>query len=125
MLSIAVWRDSVSNGDDCAAPHELSLVLEADATVRDLADRFLNTRYLPLISGDRATWILEGRQSLAVFAQQWSQPRFLVSPSTQLTMVIDLAAQPHLNFVYWCQVAPERVFECLQLGEALPNKFGG
>ena len=123
-LQITIWRDSVCAGDDADAPHEVRLVLPREVSVGSLADRIIERRYLASVAGDRATWILNGRRPLAVFAQQWLQPRFLISPESLLAPLIDLTTSPHLQFRYWCQVDPDRVFDCLLHGKPLPDKYG-
>ncbi|MDB6174886.1 MAG: hypothetical protein JWL59_4197 [Chthoniobacteraceae bacterium] len=122
-LSITIWRESVCAGDDCDAPHELCLLLPHDISLGDVAERILGARYLASITGGKATWILDAQRPLAVFAQQWTQPRFLVSPDTPLASLFDHAAKPHLQFRYWCQADPERVFHSLEHGEALPERY--
>lgn len=86
------------------------------------------TGYLAAIAGGRATWILEtGAQTarpLAVLAQQWWHPRFLVEPDAAAATYIQRDAAPHLYLRYWCQVDPARVFGCLQRGEPLPDRYG-
>jgi hypothetical protein len=123
-LSITVWRDSVCAGDDCDAPHELCISVPRDISARQILDRFSESSYLPHIEGGEATWILEGRRPLAVFAQQWSEPRFLAAPESPFVSLVDLAATPHLQFRYWCQVDPERVVDCLRQGRQLPDRYG-
>jgi hypothetical protein len=70
-----------------------------------------------LIIGGRATWILrvesDTGRPLAVLAQQWSQPRLLVEADAAVSDYIRHLANPHLYLQYWCQVAPERVFDSL------------
>jgi hypothetical protein len=122
-----VWRDSVSAGDDCDTPHELVLPFR-DESLCSFAARLLGQSYLASIAGGRATWILQTDRraglSLAVVAQQWSQPRFLVDPESPVSSYIQCDSTPHFYFRYWCQVEPERVFACLQRGEALPDMYG-
>jgi hypothetical protein len=120
---LVIWRDSVCAGDDVDGRHELTLSLPLDASLRQLTEQLLNRRYLAFISGGQATWIFEGGCPLAVFAQQWIQPRFLVSPDLPFSSFIKPDSQPHFNFRYWCQVDPDRVFDCLQRGEPLPDKY--
>ena len=96
------------------------------STLRQAAAQLLGDGYLASISGGQATWILEGRgkRPLLVCAQQWSEPRFLVSPETAISDCIRLRDTPHLKFRYWCQIAPDRVFDCLKHGKPLPDKYG-
>lgn len=124
---LIVWRDSVCAGDDCDAPHEI-LISGRDESLRRVTHRLLEAQYLASIAGGRATWILQtgmsSGQPLAVIAEQWSRPRFLVEPESPTVTYIQHDAHPHLYLRYWCQVDPERVFECLQSGKPLPDKYG-
>jgi len=121
-MRLVIWRDSVCAGDDVDAPHELSLTFPSDASLQNLADLLLAQRYLASISGGQATWILESTRPLAVFAQQWPHPRFLMAPDTPLTSLVDPEALPHLQFRYQCQADPEQVFNCLTKGLPLPTR---
>jgi hypothetical protein len=124
---LIVWRDSVAAGDDCDAPHELVIAVGSDS-LGSFVNRLLGAHYLPGISGGRATWILEsGRdigRPLAVIAQQWAQPRFLVPPDAHVLTYIEPRAKPHLHLIYWCQVDPDKVFQCFQRDEPLPDRYG-
>ena len=124
---LVVWRESVCAGDDCDAPHELILTVGNDS-LRGVTDRLIAAHYLASITGGRATWILqagdqEGR-SLAVLAQEWAQPRFLVASDAEALTYVQSGARPHLLVRYWCQVDPAKVFDCLQRGEPLPDRHG-
>jgi len=82
-LRIKADRDSVCAGDDCES-HDRIFAAPLHATVADLVD--LATAVCPLasISGGLATWVVEaggyGGRPLAVIAQQWPAPRWLVAP---------------------------------------------
>ena len=124
---LIVWRDSVCAGDDCDAPHELVLTAGTDS-LRGVTDRLIEARYLASIAGGRATWIMQaGDQAgrpLAVLAQQWLEPRFLVAPDAKVFTYLQSDAKPDLLLRYWCQVDPTKVFDCLQRGEPLPDRHG-
>lgn len=127
MPLVRLQRDSVSMGDDVAAPHDATLNVE-NWSVKSIALAIINGRYLPLISGDKATWILrcgdDGGKPLAVLAQQWTTPQLLVSESLSL---LDMACEPNppLLFVqYYCQVDPQVVYHALQNSEPLPDPYG-
>jgi hypothetical protein len=122
--SLIVWRDSVCAGDDCDAPHERALSSSPDMTLRQASALLLDGRYLASISGGAATWILEGKRPLLVCAQQWTEPRFLVSPDSMISDCIRPRDTPHLRFRYWCQVDPDRVFDSLKAGKRLPDMYG-
>lgn len=115
-FSLVLWRDSVCAGDDGDAPHEWVLGVSRDASLLDLVENCRENRYLASISGGRATWVLEAVRPLAVLAQQWAEPRFLVAPESPISSLIDIASRPHLNFRYCCQVDPAQVFADLRRG---------
>ena len=127
-FSLVVWRDSVCAGDDCDAPHETVLSDDANDSLRRVQDRLLAAHYLASISGGNATWILRTESAsgrpLAVFAQQWTQPRFLIDPDLLARSYIDPKAKPHLYLDYLCQIDPDIVFDCLLHKKPLPDKYG-
>lgn len=116
-LPILLWRDSVCAGDDCDAPHELILDVSRDLSLRDLVRDCLARHYLASISGGEATWILGASRPLAVIAQQWLQPWFLVPPESPVSSLINAEDKPHLNFRYCRQLDPDQVLARLLRGE--------
>jgi hypothetical protein len=124
---LIVWRDSVAAGDDADAPHEWILAVGPDATVSEVVERVLRAApgYLASIGGGKATWIIETDRPIAVVAQQWEEPRYLVPAGAPVWSVVSPAARPHLQARYWCQVEPERVVEALRSGEPLPDRYSG
>jgi hypothetical protein len=119
---VTLWRDSVAMGDDMDAPHEWILSLPANAPIAEVVEQIERKKYLPQIAGGQASWILEGDQPLAVIAQQWKEPRWLVGQGVPVEQVYRKAGDPHLNLRYWCQADPEEVFEALQSGKTLPSR---
>lgn len=122
-LSINIERDSVCAGDDCDAPHRISIRVHRESTLAQVLDVIQGMRYLAQISGGRATWIVESFRPLAVVAEQWKFPRFLVSAETRIADCLTRDDSKPLFFRYWCQVDPDLVFDCLQSGRPLPNQF--
>jgi hypothetical protein len=124
---LVVWRDSVCAGDDCDAPHEMRMPVRGES-LRTITARLLEAHYPASISGGRATWILQPSEnsdrSLAVIAQQWPEPRFLVLADEDVFAYVRQDSKPHLYLRYWCQVDPEWVFTCLLRGEPLPDRYG-
>jgi hypothetical protein len=120
---VFLWRDSVAAGDDVDAPHEMALDLPPGSTVGALCSRLVTLDYLPSVSGGRATWILEGTRALAVFAQQWASPKFLLAEDMPIAALLKPKGAPHLEFLYWCQVDPELVHRNLLSGLPLPGKY--
>ena len=124
---LAITRDRVCLGDDSFATHTLGAVLSPGDSLRRFSEWILGEPYLAGIAGGEATWILEGNAPLAVFAQQWDEPRFLVSPDLPLVSFLEREGDPHVDFCvhfrYWLQVDPELVFACLQRGELPPDRW--
>ena len=123
-MSVIIWRDSVTMGDDVDAPHEWAVPLPANATLASLVTKILRKGYLPNIAGGLATWIVDGRQPVAVLAQQWSEPRWLVDFDVPITALRRETGRANFELRYWCQVDPERVSACLREGKPLPDRYG-
>lgn len=125
-MAVVIWRDSVAMGDDVDAPHERTVRARDDATIGAVLDALLRTSYLARVAGGQATWIVEGERPVAVVAQQWAMPRWLVSPERTVPEVRRAAGPPDFTVRYWRQVDPERVYACLQAGAPppLPNASG-
>ena len=121
---IIVWRDSVTASDDIFAPHEIKIKDENDESIETTLEKILATRYLPSIQGGKATWILVGKSSLAVIAEQWSKPHFFVEPGAHTKSLIEFTNKCQLEFRYWCLVEPNEVAECIEQGKPLPDMYG-
>ncbi len=122
--SIIVRRDSVAAGDDVFAPHAQKINVERDESLEFTLEKILATHYLPSILGGKATWIVVGKNPLAVTAQQWSKPHFLVEPVTRTQDLIDFTNEWQLEFRYWCQVEPNEVVASIKQEKRLPDKYG-
>ncbi|HEX8432887.1 MAG TPA: hypothetical protein VF625_16495, partial [Longimicrobium sp.] len=103
---------------------ELVIALPRSASLRAVVREMLRSSYLASIAGGRATWIVEGNRPLAVVAQQWWSPRWLVEPELAVSAVSQESGSPDLMLRYWCQVDPKRVYDCLRAGEPLPDRYG-
>jgi hypothetical protein len=124
-FALNVARDSVCAGDDIDAPHAKQFAFQAKDTLAEALSAIVETRYLANIAGGEATWIVEAAgKPVAVVAQQWKSPKFLIDPTTRVTECITPEAPRELFFRYWCQIDPAVVFECLRLGRPLPDKYG-
>ena len=122
--NIIVWRDSVAAGDDIFPRHEIRIKTEGGETFESVLGKILATHYLPSILGGKATWIVVGKSPLAVVAQQWSKPHYLVEPVAHIEKLIELENSHHLEFMYWCQVEPNKVVASIEQGKPLPDRFG-
>lgn len=115
---LTIWRDSVCAADDLNAPHELRLTIQ-NQTVQFVVGEVLRRQCPTSIEGGRATWLLEGNRPLAVLAQQWTRPRFLVDPNAPIEEFVMLGPPPGLRLTYLCQDDPNKVYERLREGRAL------
>jgi hypothetical protein len=120
-----VWRDSVAAGDDVFAPHEIKIKIDNNESIETTLKKILATHYLPSIQGGKATWIVVGKKPVAVVAQQWSKPHFLVEAAARTENLIDFTKDHHLEFMYWCQVDPNEVIASIEQGNPLPDKWQG
>lgn len=110
-LVVQIDRGSVHASDDA---HSRRIALRPDTTLRAMIESALAEGFLPSISGGRATWVVEssgavagaGGKAIAVCAQQWREPVFLIPDDTPIAMHFGTAA-PRLNFDYRCQVDPD------------------
>lgn len=124
-LALNVERDSVCAGDDVDAPHPKRFAYQANDTLAEAVSAIIDAGYLANIAGGKATWIVEAAgRPVAMLAQQWKSPRFLIDPTTLVTDCITAEAPRALFFRYWCQIDPALVFECLRLGRPLPDMYG-
>jgi hypothetical protein len=121
---ITIWRDSVAAGDDIFAPHEIKIRVEYDESIETTLEKILATHYLPSIQGGKATWILVGKSSLAVIAQQWSMPHFFIKLNARTESLVEFTNKWQLEFKYWCQVEPDEVAACIEQGKPLPDRYG-
>ena len=124
-MILNVERDSVCAGDDNDAPHTKQFSFESNASLTEALSTIVNAGYMACISGGKATWIVEAAgKAVAVVAQQWQSPKFLIDPTTLVGECIIPESPNALFFRYWCQVDPDVVFERLRLGQPLPDMYG-
>jgi len=113
---LQIDRDDVHASDD--APSRL-VVLHGAMTMVEVLEHATAGGYLPQISGGRATWVAETNggsmgalMPIAVLAQQWAEPRFLIASSATVSDHFGEVA-PRLRFRYRCQVEPSVVLQTL------------
>src|SRR5688572_3624104 len=106
-FALNVERDSVCAGDDIDAPHAKRFPFQAKDTLAEALSAIVETGYLANIAGGKATWIVEAAgKAVAVVAQQWKSPKFLIDPTILVTECITPAIPRALFFRYWCQIEP-------------------
>ena len=117
-IIIKVARDSVAMGDDCTAPNAREFEVEQNSTLADFCDLIIKNYYLPSIWGGEATWVLTFQnQPIAVLAQQWGSPKYLVDSSETVSSYMNRLIDPphyHFWFDYKCQKDPEKIYRNLK-----------
>ncbi|MFB9195640.1 hypothetical protein ACFFWA_21915 [Actinomadura verrucosospora] len=108
-------RGSVAAGDD-VRPHARSIDVPPGTPLGDVVAGLLEGHFLAVIAGGRATWILVAGRPLAVVAQQWDEPRYLVDASQPISAFGDDGGRVSLMFRYWQQHDPDHVFAELAAG---------
>ncbi|MFG2245755.1 hypothetical protein [Spirillospora sp. NPDC048823] len=107
-------RGSVAMGDD-ALPHAETIDLPPETSLSDVVAYLLDRHFLASIASGEATWILVADSPLAVVAQQWDEPRYLVDSSRPINS-FGADGRVSLMFRYWKQHDPDHVFEELAAG---------
>jgi hypothetical protein len=113
-FSVDVERDGVHASDDAPCRR---LVIEPGMSIGALLGLALADGYLPAISGGRASWVAESGagRPIAVLAQQWAEPAFLVAPDTTAAAHFDGQAA-RLVLRYRRQEDPQAVLAALSRG---------
>ncbi|MFB9658608.1 hypothetical protein ACFQS3_20425 [Glycomyces mayteni] len=112
-MNVNVDRSSVAMGDD-VYPHTETVDLPEASTIAEAVAYFRQRRYLPLIIGGRATWLLEvNGKPAAVIAEQWPEPKFAVDPSDTLG---SFGEPLSLMFKYRAQIDPDDLYDTLDGG---------
>ena len=112
-FTVQVEREDVHASNDAPSKR---IALQPGATIRTMLERAIADAYLPGISGGKATWVVESSVAgasaafapIAVCAQQWPEPAFLVPGNTPAAVHFGSTA-PSLSFRYRRQDDPDRV----------------
>lgn len=116
-MLINVDRSSVAMGDDLRS-HAVTMDLPERTSLGEVVASLRMKGYLPKIQGGRATWVLEiGDEAVALIAQQWPEPKFVVS---QRKTIGSYGEGVTLRFVYRAQIDPDDLFDTLAEGEPRP-----
>jgi hypothetical protein len=124
-IRLKVDRDSVCAGDD-GVSHAVSVLVAPESTFVEVLKAAQKACPLAGISGGNATWLIDtegyGKGCVGVIAQQWKEPKLLISPNTA---AVDIwgNAEGSLNFRYWGQASPDAVFEAVKTGSGLPSRY--
>jgi hypothetical protein len=113
-MIVRLDRDSVSAGDDVEA-HDREVVVDERKPLRLFLRDVTREKFLPLIQGGRATWIVRTARTgpaLAVLAQRydrWNGADLFTEPSIEMQ-----AVGASVYFEYRTQEEPSEVLEQLR-----------
>jgi hypothetical protein len=110
-MRVTVGRDEVHWGDNAL---DLELQVEDGATIYDVLFAMHKQKYLPGISGGQACWVVEGAKPVAVIAQQWMIPKWLVSPNLPVSVLRNPEGRTDFTVEYLTQADPEEVYARLR-----------
>jgi hypothetical protein len=110
---IYINRDSVCMGDDMES-HEVKMEINESTKLCELILKIIEMRYLASIGGGKATWVLKyNNELLAIIAQEWREPKYLVNKEKKIYNLIGVCNKPEIYFEYILQENPDMVFEKL------------
>lgn len=112
-MRLYATRSSVAAGDDADAPHGKVFTFADGTTLQDALIQIQMARYLPSISGGKATWSVASNRPVAVIAQQWAQPKMLVPLPDKVRELEWQEGTLRLHFNYHAQIDPESVYRVL------------
>ncbi len=109
MFEIMVDRDSVCMGDDIDS-HEKTIKITRSMKLSDFIEMIINLRYLPYISGSKATWVVRHKNKpLAVIGLKEYETYISDYETKFITGNIDLAellkddSEKKIGFGYYAQ----------------------
>jgi hypothetical protein len=115
-MKIKLTRESVCAADDCDAPHAKTITVPSTMTIVDLV-KLIQKDYAPHnIQGGKATWSVVTSVPIAVFAQQWSDPKLLpliIMLDGGVNKLADAEGNLKIHVNYHAQIEPDIVLEVL------------
>jgi hypothetical protein len=112
-IIVELDRNSVCAGDDCES-HKSSMRCYSNDTLKTVINAIAQRGYLAQIAGGKATWIVaigdrKHHRPIAVVAQQWSEPRFIMDPNRTIGAFLSAEDSKGIYFEYHAQIDPEKV----------------
>ncbi len=119
-MKVLIDRDSVCMGDDVQG-HEETRVFDDAATVEQILEQVVRSRYLPGLDGERVSatstpWSWVARSAgcaFSVLSNRWSSPRLLRASAGILATLAE-AGELRIEFVYAWQRDPEALWDELR-----------
>ncbi|MFA5928172.1 MAG: hypothetical protein WC838_02585 [Candidatus Margulisiibacteriota bacterium] len=111
LITIELRRDSVCAGDDVDGDHLTTLDISADETINSLTRKILDMKYLPTISGGKATWVVRmNDKKIAVLAEQWNEPKFIIDDTLRLADLVSVDKVSRIDLDYCQQADPAHTY---------------
>ncbi|WP_133884171.1 hypothetical protein [Glycomyces sp. NRRL B-16210] len=112
-MRINLDRSSTAGADDLRS-HAETIDLSEGTSLGEVVAFLRQRGYLPKVDGGKATWVLEaGDEAVAVIAQQWPEPKFVVN---QKKKIGSYGEGVSLEFKYRAQIDPDDLFDTLVEG---------
>lgn len=112
---LQVSTESVDANGDRGEIGGISLVVRPTDTVETVFRRVLKKRFgqpfLPYRPGVSGTWLAVCKAPIAVVADGWNEPKFIVVPSSSAQTNFSGKAPVFLHFYYLSDLNPDFVFE--------------
>lgn len=112
---LQAYTDSVDENGDRGRIDGRSLVVRPTDTVETGFRRVLNKRFgqpfLPYRPGVSGTWLAVCNAPIAVVADGWTEPKFIVVPSSSAQTIFTGKSPAVLHFYYLSNLNPDFVFE--------------
>lgn len=109
------WPDSVDERGDRGEISGRSVVVQPDDTVEDVFRRVLKKLwgkpFLPRRAGVSGTWLAVCQNPVAVVADGWPEPKFIVAPSASAQTLFAAKSPASLHFHYLSSLDPDFVFK--------------
>lgn len=112
-MRINLNRSSVEGAGDLRS-HAETIDLSEGTSLGEVVASLRQRGYVPKLDGGKATWVLEaGGEAVAVIAQQWAEPKFVVN---QRKTIGSFGEDVTLEFKYRAQIDPGDLFDTLVEG---------
>jgi hypothetical protein len=115
MKKIKLTRESVAMSDDIDAPHFMEIEIQPNWTITEILKYIIKSKYLPRISGGKATWSVAINEPIAVLTQENSQsPMLICYPEYPYQGTMGFVDIENIHFNYHAQKNPIEVLEVLR-----------
>ena len=110
-MQVVATRDAVHASDE---PEPLNFKIADNAAPADVLRRAADRKWLPSISGDRATWSIVSNDVLAILAYEWPDLRLMPFLDERMRGADRRGGALRLHFNYHTKIDPELVDRVLR-----------